>query len=167
MARPAARERPSHRCGECGLTVAKWLGQCPECQAWGSITEVGATRVPVVAGQVSTPARPIDAVDVPAASSHPTGIDELDRVLGRGLVSGAVVLLAGERGAGKSTLVLELAARTAREGAGAVLYVTGEESAAQVRLRAERTDGLDPQLWLAAETDLSAVLGHVDAVRPR
>ncbi|MDT7544130.1 MAG: hypothetical protein QOE99_240, partial [Actinomycetota bacterium] len=79
--------------------------------------------------------------------------------------AGAVVLLAGEPGAGKSTLCLEMAARAARDGA-PTLYVTGEESAAQVRLRAERTGGLDPHLWLAAETDLSAVLGHVDAVKP-
>ena len=114
MARPAARERPSHRCGECGLTVAKWLGQCPECQAWGSITEVGASRVPVTAGSVTTAARPIDAVEVEAARSRSTGIDELDRVLGGGLVAGAVVLLAGDPGAGKSTLCLSLAAETAR-----------------------------------------------------
>jgi DNA repair protein RadA/Sms len=165
MARPAPRERPSHRCSECGLTVAKWLGQCPECQAWGSIGEVGASRVPVAAGAVTTPARPIDAIEVEAAASRPTGIDELDRVLGGGLVSGAVILLAGEPGAGKSTLCLEMAARAARDGA-PTLYVTGEESAAQVRLRAERTGGLDPHLWLAAETDLSAVLAHIDAVRP-
>jgi DNA repair protein RadA/Sms len=165
MARTPPRDRPSHRCSECGLTVAKWLGQCPECQAWGSITEVGANRAQVTAGVVTSPARPIDSIEVEAAKSRPTGIDELDRVLGGGLVSGAVVLLAGEPGCGKSTLCLELAARAAREGAPA-LYVTGEESAAQVRLRAERTGGLDPHLWLAAETDLSALLGHVDAVRP-
>ena len=165
MARPAPKERPSHRCGECGLTVAKWLGQCPECQAWGSIAEVGASRVQVAAGAVSSPARPIDSIEVAAALSRSTGIDELDRVLGGGLVAGAVVLLAGEPGAGKSTLCLEIAARAAREGA-PTLYVTGEESAAQVRLRAERTGGLDPHLWLAAETELSALLAHVDAVNP-
>ena len=158
-------DRPSHRCGECGLTVAKWSGRCPECQAWGSLHETGATRVAVSAGPVSAPAQPIDQVDVEAARSRPTGVAELDRVLGGGLVPGAVVLLAGEPGAGKSTLLLEVAAQTARAGS-RVLYVTGEESAAQVRLRAGRTNGLDPQLWLAAETDLSAVLSHIDAVRP-
>src|SRR3954465_9256165 len=150
MARPAPRDRPSHRCSECGLTVAKWLGQCPECQAWGSISEVGASRVPIVAGAVTTPARPIHAIEVEAATSRATGIDELDRVLGGGLVAGAVVLLAGDPGAGKSPLLLPLAAETARNG-DTTLYVTGEESAAQVRLRAERTGGLDPKLWLAAE----------------
>src|SRR5687768_4000622 len=159
MARPSRAERPSHRCGECGLTVAKWLGQCPECQAWGSITEVGATRVALAAGPVSAPARPIDQVDVEAARSRPSGVGELDRVLGGGLVPGAVLLLAGDPGVGKSTLLLEVAAQTARSGS-RVLYVTGEESASQVRLRAGRTGALDPGLWLAAETDLAAVLAH-------
>ena len=165
MARPAPKERPSHRCGECGLTVGKWLGQCPECQAWGSITEAGATRVSVSAGPVTAPATPIDQVDVEAARSRPTGIGELDRVLGGGLVPGAVVLLAGEPGVGKSTLLLAAAAQAAREGS-PTLYVSGEESAAQVRLRAGRTGDLDPHLWLAAENDLGALLAHVDAVRP-
>src|SRR3954452_15660181 len=152
MPRPAVKDRPSHRCGECGLTVAKWVGQCPECQAWGSITEAGATRVPVPAGPVSAAARPIDQVDVEAARSRPTGVDELDRVLGGGLVPGAVVLLAGEPGVGKSTLLLEVARRYAEDGR--ALVVTGEESVAQVRLRAERTGALHPDLYLAAEHDL-------------
>ncbi len=165
MARSPAAARPQHRCSECGLTLGKWVGQCPECQAWGSITEVGATRVALAPGPVSAPALRIADVDVEAARARPTGVGELDRVLGGGLVPGAVVLLAGEPGVGKSTLLLEVAARAAREGS-PTLYVTGEESAAQVRLRAGRTDALDPHLWLAAETDLAAVLAHVDAVRP-
>ncbi len=159
------KDRPVHRCGECGLTVAKWLGQCPECQAWGTIIEAGASRVAVAAGPVTSPARPIDQVDVTAADSWPTGVGELDRVLGGGLVPGAVVLLAGEPGVGKSTLTLECAARSARSGR-RVLYVSGEESVAQIRLRAGRTGAVEPQLWLAAETDLSAVLSHIETVRP-
>ena len=90
---------------------------------------------------------------------------ELDRVLGGGLVPGAAILLAGEPGVGKSTLLLDVAAQTARVGQ-RVLYVTGEESAAQVRMRAGRTNGVFPELYLAAETDLGAILGHVEAVKP-
>ena len=165
MAKTAARERASHRCSECGTSVAKWVGQCPECQAWGTIAEVGTTRVRVVAGPVSSPALLIGDVDAEAARSRPTGEPELDRVLGGGLVPGAVVLLAGEPGAGKSTLSLAVAARCAKAGA-PTLYVTGEESAAQVRLRAGRTGAVAEHLWVAAENDLGAVLAHVEAVRP-
>ena len=114
---------------------------------------------------MSAPARRIGEVDVEAARARPTEVPELDRVLGGGLVPGAVVLLAGEPGVGKSTLLLEVAARVAQGGA-TVLYVTGEESAAQVRLRAERIDAVADGLYLAAETDLAAVLGHLDALTP-
>jgi DNA repair protein RadA/Sms len=164
-----AKDRPAYKCTECGLGVPKWVGRCPECQAWGSIDEVGAGRAGLAklqAGPVSTPAMPIGEIDVEAARSRPTGVAELDRVLGGGLVPGAVVLLAGEPGVGKSTLLLEVAQCYAASGDRKALIVTGEESAAQVRLRAERTGALDPGLFLAAETDLSAVLAHVDAVQP-
>lgn len=166
--RPAVKDRPGQRCDECGLVVAKWVGRCPECQAWGSITEIGRGSMglrAVVAGPVSAAARPIAQVDIEAARARPTGVPELDRVLGGGLVPGAVVLLAGEPGVGKSTLLLEVAAQAARPDCPSLL-ITGEESAAQVRLRAERTGALSPSLYLAAETDLGALLSHVDAVRP-
>src|SRR5215472_8043422 len=111
-----------------------------------------------------TPAVPITEVDSRAASVRPTGLDELDRVLGGGLVPGAVVLLAGEPGVGKSTLLLEAGALVSQ--AGPVLYVTGEESAAQVRLRADRIGAVGENLYIAAQTELSAVLAQVDAVQP-
>ena len=149
--------------------MAKWVGRCPECQAWGTLTEVrsaaAAPRVTARPAAVAVPARPIGDIDVEAASARATGVDELDRVLGGGLVPGAVVLLAGEPGCGKSTLCLEVAARAAAAGQ-RVLYVTGEESAAQVRLRAGRTGALERELYLAAETDLGAVLTHVEQVDP-
>lgn len=154
------------KCTECGWQTAKWVGRCGECQTWGSVLESGRpTLRTVTAGPVSAPAVPIAEVDVTQASAKPTGITELDRVLGGGLVPGAVVLLTGEPGVGKSTLLLEMASKCASASAPA-LYVTGEESAAQVRLRAERINALSPSLYLASEIDLSAVLGQIDAVKP-
>jgi len=160
------RPRAVHRCGECGWESVKWVGRCGECQAWGTVEEVGVpTAARTAAGPVSSRAVPIAEVDVEAASATPSGVGELDRVLGGGLVSGAVVLLAGEPGVGKSTMLLEVAAAWARAGR-RTLYVTGEESAAQVRMRADRTDGVQQSLYLAAETDLAAILTHVAEVRP-
>src|SRR3954454_1199357 len=167
MAKTAARERSSYRCSECGLETARWVGRCPECQAWGTLAEVGARPgLTVAAGPVSSPARPIRDVPAEEAAHRPTGVAELDRVLGGGLVPGSVVLLAGEPGVGKSTLLMAAAAQVASEGR-RCLVVTGEESAAQVRLRAGRVGALADELYLAAETDLSAVLGHIDAVAPK
>jgi DNA repair protein RadA/Sms len=107
---------------------------------------------------------PIAEVDAVTARARPTGLGELDRVLGGGLVPGAVVLLAGEPGVGKSTLLLEAGALAAARGR--VLYVTGEESAAQVRLRADRIGAVSENLFLAAETDFGALLAHAEAVNP-
>jgi DNA repair protein RadA/Sms len=162
------KSRPAHRCTECGYGSAKWVGRCPECQAWGTLQEVGAPASPlraVAAGPVSAPARPIAEVDVTEARAVPTGIPEFDRVLGGGLVPGAVLLVAGEPGVGKSTLLLEVAHKIAERN-GPTLVVSGEESAAQVRLRAERIGALHERLYLAAETELSAVLAHVEEVAP-
>ena len=179
--RPPA-PKSQYRCSECGWQTGKWVGRCGECQAWGTVEEVGVPSSlkpslrPVAAGPVSAPARPIPEVDVRSAYAKPTGIDELDRVLGGGLVPGSVVLLAGEPGVGKSTLLLEVAAMCAsraglprhagRPAPKPALYVTGEESVTQVRLRADRVGAIDPALYLAAETDLSAVLGHVEETDP-
>src|SRR6478609_2500018 len=116
-------------------------------------------------GWVTAPALPIGQVPIEDSLARTSGVPELDRVLGGGLVPGAAILIAGEPGVGKSTLLLEVAAQTARL-RHRVLYVTGEESAAQVRMRADRTGGIQDELYLAAETDLGAVLGHVEEVKP-
>jgi DNA repair protein RadA/Sms len=149
--------------------VPKWAGRCPNCQAWGSLSEVGATRTilrKVTAGPVTAPARPIGEIDASQVSARPSGVAELDRVLGGGLVPGGVVLLAGEPGVGKSTLLLAAAHAWARTHRTPALIVTGEESSAQVRMRADRMGTIHPNLFLAAETEMSAVLAHIDAVAP-
>jgi DNA repair protein RadA/Sms len=157
--------RPAFRCTECGWEAGKWVGRCGECQAWGSVAEAGAPAHRATAGPVSRPAVPIGEVDAEGATFRGSGVPELDRVLGGGLVPGAAILLAGEPGVGKSTLLLEVAAQTARYQR-RTLYVTGEESASQVRIRADRTGGVHSELYLAAETDLGAVLTHIEEVRP-
>jgi DNA repair protein RadA/Sms len=162
MAKPP---RPAFRCTECGWDTTKWVGRCGECQSWGSIAETAAPAHRAAAAPVSTPALPIGEVDAAGATFRSSGVPELDRVLGGGLVPGAAILLAGEPGVGKSTLLLEVAAQTARHQR-RTLYVTGEESASQVRLRADRTGGIHHELYLAAETDLGAVLTHIEEVRP-
>jgi DNA repair protein RadA/Sms len=126
----------------------------------------------VVSGRVvssrlpSEPARPIATISAAPARAVPTGVSELDRVLGGGLVPGAVVLLAGEPGVGKSTLLLDVAQQWAAHASTPSLVVSGEESVSQVRLRAERLGALHERLFLASESDLSVVLGHLDAVKP-
>ena len=154
--------------------MAKWVGKCPECGSWGSVDEApmlvssgvaaGGQRAAMLP---STPATPITQVDGHATHANPTGVPELDRVLGGGLVPGSVVLLAGEPGVGKSTLLLEVVHQWARRSTDdRSLYVTGEESAGQVRLRADRTGAVHERVYLAAESDLATVLGHVEQVQP-
>jgi DNA repair protein RadA/Sms len=164
-------DRAGYRCRECGWTSGKWVGRCGECQAWGAVEEFGSVPVAAVlarassAGPTRSPAVPISEVTASRTQRRGTGIEELDRVLGGGLVSDAVVLLAGEPGVGKSTLLLHMAAQLARQER-TVLYLSGEESAGQVRLRAQRMGALADKLFLAAETDLAAVIGQIEAVNP-
>ena len=164
MAKATAKD--PYRCNECGWTTPKWVGRCGECQAWGSVEEIAAPKkLSLVAGQVSQQAMPIGDVNIESAKSRTSGVDELDRVLGGGLVPGATILLTGEPGVGKSTLLLSVAAQSAKKEMRA-LYVSGEESTSQIRIRADRLNAIDPQLWLAAENDLSAVISHIDSVKP-
>ncbi|GAA3755913.1 DNA repair protein RadA [Microbacterium kribbense] len=170
MARRPATAAP-YRCTECGWTTLKWVGRCGECQQWGTVVEAAdATGIPsravtAIAPRANRKARPITMVDTAATPRRTSGVGEFDRVLGGGIVPGAAILLSGEPGVGKSTLLLEVAAQSARSGR-RVLYASGEESTAQVRLRAERTGALHDELFLAAETDLATILGHIDEVEP-
>lgn len=161
-----ATKQDSYQCTECGWTTVRWVGRCGECQAWGSVTERGSHGIKQVA--VSSPAASamrISEVATDAAQRKRTGIGELDRVLGGGLVPGAVVLIAGEPGVGKSTLLIDVAAKWSGTGE-TTLYISGEESASQVKLRALRTGAVHDDLFLASENDLGTVLGHVEEVSP-
>ncbi|MEY4560231.1 MAG: repair protein RadA [Actinomycetota bacterium] len=162
-----AKQKTEFKCSECGWTTVKWAGRCGECQAWGSLDETSGTTKEVRALKLneSQAARPITEIETGENQSQPTMVGEFDRVLGGGLVPGAAILLSGEPGVGKSTLLLEVASRLAKQGK-KVLYVSAEESASQVKLRAQRTNALSDNLYLAAETDLATVLGQVEAIKP-
>lgn len=160
--------KPTFQCSECGWTTAKWVGRCGECQQWGTVAEQGVQggqRRSVKALNPASPATLITELTSDSASTTPTGVSEFDRVLGGGIVSGSVILLAGEPGIGKSTLILDVASKAGNPLA-PVLYVTGEESAGQVRARAARIGALSETLYLAAETDLSVILGHIETTSP-
>lgn len=167
-----AKANPGYRCTECGWTTIKWAGRCGECQEWGTVVEsttqtgILSKIVPIIVS-ADRIARPITTIPESGDVQHwPSGIGEFDRVLGGGIVPGAAILLSGEPGVGKSTLLLEVASRAAAQDA-RVLYVSAEESVSQVRLRATRTGALHDNLFLAAETDLATILGQIDAVKPQ
>jgi DNA repair protein RadA/Sms len=174
--------RTTFSCTECGAATPRWVGRCPSCGAWNTLVEeVLERRGPPRPAAAGAPAVPITEVAAQVAAHRPTGVGELDRVLGGGLVDGSVVLLAGEPGIGKSTLLLGVLAGLAGapggpgqpsgglpvKPSGRVLYVCAEESREQVRLRAERLGALHPDLWLAAETDLGAVRAAIEELAPR
>ncbi len=161
------KARSVHRCGECGAESPRWLGRCPECGVWGSLVEAAAPRARSAAPLAAPGAGPvpIGSVEPNDVERYPTGIAELDRVLGGGLVPGSVTLLVGEPGMGKSTLLLQALGRLTAAGARALL-IGAEESPRQVRLRAERVGALEAGLLLAGDTELGRVLAHVEATDP-
>ena len=159
-------------CSQCGAQAPKWHGRCPDCGAWNTLVEeqrapAKAARGAAGAPSSATAARPVPlhAVEAPRVGRLPTGLGELDRVLGGGLVPGSLVLLGGSPGIGKSTLTSMALGNLA--GAGhRTLYVSGEESAAQIKLRAERLPGAALEVPVLAETDLDTVLATLEAERP-
>jgi DNA repair protein RadA/Sms len=162
------RLRTVYRCQECGTASPKWVGRCPGCGEWSSLVEEVEEARPSSAPPAATKDvdRPVSIAEVDAGEwdHRPTGVAELDRVLGGGLVPGSVTLLGGEPGIGKSTLLLQVLAAVAATGQ-RTLLVSGEESKQQVRLRAERLGALDPGLLLQSETVLPHVIAAIDDTR--
>ena len=157
------KKRSFFRCQQCGYKSGKWLGRCPECGEWESMFEE-------VEGPRS--GRLLDRVAMPLAEApdgdeerFPTRIDELDRVLGGGIVPGSVILIGGEPGIGKSTLLLHLLSAIAQQGQ-KVLYVSGEESARQIKMRARRLRAIEPEQFLATETDVNQIVAITTALKP-
>lgn len=151
-------------CGECGYESTKWLGKCPACGSWNTMLEQKKiSSVPSINSLTYAHAIPLADVTTTASGRVSSGIGELDRVLGGGIVPGSVTLLGGDPGIGKSTLLMQTAAELTKQGT--VLYVTGEESASQLKLRAERL-GVGGDMLILAENDLSAIESEVDRVKP-
>src|ERR1041385_4504582 len=161
-----ARSQTRFVCQQCGYESPRWLGRCPECEAWSSFSE--EIRVPsksrspstrnVAAGNPPIPITDVAAAPLPRFSS---GISELDRVLGGGIVPGALVLVGGDPGIGKSTLLTQVASLVP-----AALYISGEESVQQIRLRSERLGAKSENLLVVNETELSAILHPVAETHP-
>ena len=154
-------------CTDCGHESSKWLGQCPGCGAWNSFAEEpkapksGRKKTSLTPLRRGARAVPVTEAAAVATTRMPTGLDGVDRVLGGGLVPGSLVLVAGEPGVGKSTLLLQIAAATAAN-RGRVIYVTGEESSEQIALRARRIGGLEEELLLLPETSCEAVMAQLE-----
>ena len=173
MPRAKVEARTVFVCQACGGRSRKWTGQCPDCRDWNTLVEEPEAAAPAAADDARygglagrAEVRRYSDIDVENAARVPSGFGEFDRVLGGGIVPGSMVLVGGEPGIGKSTLLLQVAARIAAA-AGPVLYASGEESEQQVKERGQRLDVGDADLYLLAETCLERLLEAVDRVRPR
>ncbi|MDI7277993.1 MAG: DNA repair protein RadA [Anaerolineae bacterium] len=157
-------------CQNCGSVQVKWMGRCPDCSEWNTLVEEQEaipepSRTHRGSWVATSEARPLTQVAANGFARLPVPLAEFSRVLGGGLVPGSVVLVGGDPGIGKSTLLLQISALLAQHGQ-RVLYISGEESAQQVRLRAERLGALSDDLYVLAETNLSQILGHIEHLKP-
>ncbi len=168
MAKVAKARANIYQCTECGHQAPKWQGQCPGCGAWNTLVEsvavAPATRFqPLPGGR--TPVLELGSIPATDSARHPTGVAELDRVLGGGMVDGAVILLGGDPGIGKSTLLLQALALIGQTRPS--LYVTGEESAEQVALRSQRLGVQDSRIGVLAEIQVEAIIATIRDTRPK
>ncbi|MBR5712147.1 MAG: DNA repair protein RadA [Lachnospiraceae bacterium] len=167
-----SKEKTIFFCKECGNEYAKWFGRCPSCGAWESLVEAPKKSAPSAAGtarvgfaKTNRPVR-LREIDLREEPRIPTGMKELDRVLGGGIVPGSLVLASGDPGIGKSTLLLQLC-RNLSEGGVPVLYVSGEESLAQIKMRAIRIGECGESLQFLTETDIGAICDEIRESRPK
>ncbi len=164
------REKTRFVCQHCGFESPKWIGRCSECGAWNSMVEEKVTRVKAGmherADRVRTQPTPLAAIDDAQQSRIQSSSQEFNRVLGGGIVAGSAVLVGGDPGIGKSTIMLQEGARLARQDF-PVLYVTGEESDAQIKMRANRLGLNSGYLWILSETNLDIILEHINTMDPR
>ncbi len=158
------KNKPVYLCQQCGYKSVKWLGRCPDCGEWESMVEEIVTSSLGAARSFTAPV-PLHMAPDGDEERISTGIDELDRVLGGGIVPGAVVLIGGEPGIGKSTLLLHLLASVADENR-KVLYVSGEESARQIKMRARRLDAIHPEEFLATENSVEQIIAMTMDMKP-
>ncbi len=160
------KSKTTFYCTECGNETAKWMGQCPACGAWNSLTEAPQEKKAVSVGATRRFSKPkmISELELEEELRFSTGISEFDRVLGGGAVRGSIVLVGGAPGIGKSTLLLQLCGRIGRQER--ILYVSGEESQRQIKMRAQRLGVDSGEIYVLAETDISAVLGAIDELNP-
>ena len=165
------KPKTAFACSSCGHTQPKWFGRCPECGEWNTAAEErirpSTPRESALSNRPAIASQPMAISEIPVqdAGRFSTGIAEMDRVLGGGILPGAVILLGGEPGIGKSTLLLQIAGRLA-EKYGRVLYLSGEESPAQIKLRAERLSALAPELYVKAETQVEEMIADIRSLRP-
>ena len=163
------KKKTAYVCSECGYETVKWLGKCPACGQWGTLEEIvlREEKQPLAPLQPKSALRPVSVCDIDLNSDKriSTGISELDRVLGGGLVVGSLALVAGEPGIGKSTLLLQACKNLAA--AQTALYVTGEESLAQIKMRAARIGAVCPNLMILPETDLEQIFAAADKLSPQ
>ncbi len=166
----AAKQKTVYVCSECGNETPNWAGKCPSCGAWNTLSEVkldraaGARGTSYVRSELAQKPKRLEELDVTEEIRFSTGISEFDRVLGGGAVLGSLVLVGGAPGIGKSTLLLQMCAVTAKSRR--VLYVTGEESERQLKLRADRLGVSGGEIYVLAETDLDQILSAVDTLKP-
>ncbi len=165
----AGKSKVVYVCRECGYETAKWMGKCPSCNSWSTLEEdvrvSSSNKTAVLAVVPTAAAKPLSQIDITDEERFITGINELDRVLGGGIVKGSGVLLSGDPGIGKSTILLQVC--NALQNTASILYVSGEESATQIKMRAERIGVTSDNVTVMTETDAQVISNYIISQKPQ